>query len=361
MAYMLNYSCFQLKDKKSSMPKIQDDLKAAIIRAGGSKTIYALVMPETTATFNRVMDEDRAALHTMYSEAWTGKQDPMHREFFETWSNWSAPVVRMAMSAFTFTYPTAGASEGLREAINGYGNRARVEKFEPSIHVFDGEYEGYSAYAQAAGIPVAIHKRSEWREMIDRLKPNDQIYLSQPSALDGNLWEDYDSFMQTLRDKQPETQVILDLTYVGAVARQYQIIADYPNVEHVVFSLSKPMGVYYHRIGGIFSRTEMPSLYGNAWFKNLLSLKLGTELMKNHTVHELPKRYSALQEQAAAQVGKNLGLDLKLSDVWLLASAAPTTKNATENFLLRGTNDEARVRVCLTPMLDKLVHTGTQP
>lgn len=334
-----------------------DDLKTATIRAGGSKTIYAFVMPETKAAFNAVLDRDRDALHDIYDEAWTSKQDPMHREFFETWSKWSAPVVRMASSAFPFTYPSAGASEVLREAINAYGHRARAEKFKPCIHVFDGEYEGYEAYAKACNIPVVAHKRSEWRNMIENLRPQDQIYLSQPSALDGNVWHDYDAFMQTLAVKQPKTQVILDLTYVGAVARPYNIRADYPNVEAVVFSLSKPMGVYYHRIGGIFSRTEMPSLYGNAWFKNLLSLKLGTELMKRHTVHELARKYQDVQTRAAEQVGKNLGLDLKLSDVWLLATATPKTNNAMEKFLLRGNSNEARIRVCLTPMIDRLVNT----
>ncbi|MDB5491466.1 MAG: hypothetical protein JWO78_1315 [Micavibrio sp.] len=338
-----------------------DDMKSAIIRAGGSKTIYAFVMPETKAAFNAVLDLDRVALHDMYDEAWTSKQDPMHRAFFETWLNWSAPVVRMAPSAFPFTYPSAGASEVLRETINAYGHRARAEKFKPRIHVFEGEYEGYEAYAKAANIPVVAHKRSEWRSIIETLRPQDQVYLSQPSALDGNIWEDYDPFMQVLAQKQPKTQVILDLTYVGAVARPYNIRADYPNVEAVVFSLSKPMGVYYHRIGGLFSRTEMPSLYGNAWFKNLLALKLGMELMKKHTVHELPKKYQVIQAEAAQRTGKNLGLNLKLSDVWLLATAEPRAGNAVDQFLLRGSNDEAKVRLCLTPMIDRIINTSFAP
>ena len=34
----------------------------------------------------------------------------------------------------------------------------------------------------------------------------------------------------------------------------------HPNVRAVLWSLSKPFGVYYHRIGGIWSRDEIPTM-----------------------------------------------------------------------------------------------------
>jgi hypothetical protein len=198
--------------------------------------------------------------------------------------------------------------------------------------------------------------------MIGKIGPHDQIYLSQPSAIDGNVWPDCDSFLETLHKAQPQAQVILDLTYVGAVAKPYHINVNHPNVAMSVFSLSKPMGVYYHRIGGIFSRNEMPGLYGNMWFKNILSLKFGTALMQQHKVYDLPCRYAEVQKEAAGSVGQALDLNLSLSDVWLLATATPKPQmGAVERFLLRGTAPDSRIRVCLTPMIDRIVNPSAAP
>jgi len=345
------------------MANSPDDLTAQLISAGASKTIYAFVMPETERILDQVLDgsptgpEARRALHALYHDAWTKKQDPIHEEFFKAWLHWSAPVLALDGEKFPFRYPTAGASEGLREAINAYGNRARVENFAPVIHVFDGEYEGYGAYASAAGIEVRQHVRGAWRAMLEKVGPTDQIYLSQPSAIDGNLWPEYEPFMEALHQKQPRAQLVLDLTYVGAVRKPYHVNANHPNVRLIVFSLSKPMGVYYHRIGGVLSREQMPSLYGNMWFKNILALKFGTALLKAHDVHELPRRYAGVQQQAAESVGRALGFELHPSDVWLLATAAPRTPaTPLDRLLLRGTSPEARVRICLSPMIDRLVH-----
>ena len=66
----------------------------------------------------------------------------------------------------------------------------------------------------------------------------------------------------------------------------------------VIFSLSKPFGVYYHRIGGVLTRAEVPTLRGHLWFKNLFSLHLGERLMAAHGARELPARYAALQQRA---------------------------------------------------------------
>ena len=96
---------------------------------------------------------------------------------------------------------------------------------------------------------------------------------------------------------------------------------DRPNIRAFVMSHSKPFGGYYHRVGGVFARTERPSLFGNRWFKNLLSLAWGTEMMRRHTVHELPRKYRPVQEEAARRVGAALGIELAPADVNLLATA----------------------------------------
>jgi hypothetical protein len=157
--------------------------------------------------------------------------------------------------------------------------------------------------------------------------------------------------------------VLLDVTYVGAIAEPpaAPIAADASAVLALVFSLSKPFGVYYDRIGGVLSRDPMPSLFGNQWFKNLTSLQLGAALLERHDVFDLPCRYKSVQRDAAARIGGRLGLTLSPSDVYVLAHAAPksTPDRALASFLRRPAGDcEARLRLCLTPTMAEMIGTA---
>ncbi len=335
-----------------------DQLNALLAAAGVSKTVYSYVMPETEAAFSKLLDEDRAGLLDMYREAWTQKQDAMHEEFFASWKQWSAPVVKFDDADFPFFYTTGGASEALRETIYAYGLRARVEDFTPVIHVFEGDYEGFGAYAASAGIKVIAHNRRDWRAAVLRIGKTDQVYLSQPSAIDGNVWADYPAFVAQLYRQQPTAEVMLDLTYVGCVARSFTVDAHCPNIRAIFFSLSKPMGVYYHRIGGLLSRTAYPGLFGNKWFKNLLSLKFGTRLLQTYGVHELPTRYGALgQGPAIAKASRNLGMALDAADVVLLATApAPAEPDPLHRYLMRGGKGDEKLRLCLTPLIATIIN-----
>lgn len=329
------------------------DLKAKFAELGASKTIYAWNnLPETKAVVDGVLN-DREAYHGMFEESWTQRQDPMHKEFFDTWLAWAADSIRFNWYDFQHTYPTAGASEALREIIQQYGNDARAADFKPTIHVFENEYEGYKAYADAAHIDVVVHKREDWQASLGQVAARDMFFISQPSAIDGNVWGEYDEFMQALGSTSPHARVVLDLTYVGGVKSKLDIKADYPNISQVVFSLSKPFGVYYHRVGGIFSRNEIAGLWGNMWFKNVGSLKFGTELMRQFEAGELPNKYAPYQEEAAVRISKVLGVELKPSDVFLVATAQlPENPTEDQKYFLRGDGD--LIRVCLTPMMARI-------
>lgn len=343
-----------------------DKLNAVLKNAGVSKTIYSLLMPETEAIVDGILGDNDSTLRekfrNAYRAAWTQKQDAMHEEFFKTWKQWNSPIVQADWDQFPFMYPTNGASEGLRDAIQTYGAKARTEGFEPTIHVFDGEYEGFSAYAAAAGIRVQTHNRKNWQTVLDEIGPNDQFYLSHPSAIDGNIWEDYDVFAQSVCEAQPDAQLMLDLTYVGCVGKQFNVKADYPNIPVVFFSLSKPAGAYYHRIGGVLSREAYPGLFGNKWFKNLMALQVGTEFMKKHDVYELPKKYRDVQEKAVEAANRNLGLSLMPSDAfnlaWQYSSGQPSD---LERYLTRGSEGEELVRVCLTPTMARIIDPKLNP
>lgn len=371
-----------------------EQLNVVLETAGVSKTVYPLVMRETEDTLDDIIDggptrdtirrtlteiftaqanpagamdelaariaaalsAQREPFRDMYREAWTQKQGDNDKEFFDTWKQWVAPVVSIDDALFANAYPTAGATEGLRSAINNYAARARREGFNPVIHVFDGEYEGFATAAQAAGIPVQSHSRKEWQDAVGKIGATDQVYVSQPSAIDGNVWEVFGDFARALYEKQPRAQILADLTYVGCVARPFHLDVSHPNIPTLFFSLSKPMGAYHHRIGGCISREPFPDLFGNKYFNNMLSLKLATAMMQRYGVRELPEKYEFAQRQAMEEAAARLDIDLKPCDVILLATAVPRADPSDlERYLTRGPADERLIRLCLTPSMAHIV------
>jgi len=337
----------------------QDDIKQTLLEAGVSGTVYSLVMPESEAILSEVMDGGsqgrEEGLLDLYREAWTQKQDALHETYFERWIEWSSPVVSFDASRFAFRYPTAGASEAIFKLMAEYA--AQTSSFEPTIAIFDGEYEGFPAYADSLGVNVIRYARSEWREIAATVPPGAQFWISQPSAIDGMVWPHFGEFAQLLHDTNPQVELLPDLTYVGNVAREYSIALDTPNINQFLFSHSKPMGGYYHRVGGAFSTQEIPSLFGNKWFKNLLSLAWGNAMMEHFGVFDLPRKYASLQAEAARRAGALLGIEaLAPADISLLA-IAPTSEADPPALqsVLRGCADERVIRLCLTPSLATLI------
>lgn len=338
--------------------------------AGASKTVYALVTPETEAAKHAILGNalngpDAARRHHLeqFRDAWTGKQFASHEAFIERWTGWAAPVIAIDTFGYPWRYPTAGGSEALFHVIAAYGNRARTETFEPEVHVFAGEYEGYKAYAEACGIAVIEHPRASWQAVGRALPATALFCLSQPSAIDGNVWPHANDFLTLLAAASERPRVLLDVTYVGSIAEPpaARIAADSPAALALAFSLSKPFGVYYDRIGGLLCRTAMPTLFGNQWFKNLTSLQLGAALLERHDVFDLPRRYKTIPREAAAQIGRRLGLALTPSDVSVLAlaKADATTDRDLAAFLRRPPGDlNAPLRLCLTPAMAEMIGTA---
>lgn len=337
------------------------DVKAGLLAAGASGTIYSLVMPESEAALASVLAEPD--FFDMYREPWTQKQDSLHEAYFEQWLRWSEPVVAIRGESFPFRYPTAGASEAIFKLIAEFASERRASAGEPAVHMFEGEYEGFAAYAQALGVRVVRHDRSAWGEVPARLDEDCMFWISQPSAIDGAVWPHFEAFAAATARSGRGAAIVPDLTYVGSVARDYRIDIDSPAIPAVVISHSKPFGGYYHRVGGILARREHPSLFGNKWFKNLLSLAWGTEMMRRHGVSDLPRRYRPVQEEAARRVAALLGVDgLEAADVLLLATAPPYPGlPPLLASVLRGSPAERVVRLCLTPAMTCLIDPAMAP
>lgn len=343
------------------------DIKGALLAAGASGTIYSLVMPESEDALGYVVDggarHDREDFLALYREPWTQKQDAMHEQYFERWLSWSAPIVQLDAESFPFRYPTAGASEGIYKLMAEHAAAVRAAGRAPSIHIFEGEYEGFPAFAEALAIRIERHDRSRWREVAARIEPDSMFWISQPSAIDGAVWPHFESFAASMLAACPAAKLIPDLTYVGSVARAFRIDLRSGNIPAFVISHSKPFGGYYHRVGGVFSRNESRSLFGNKWFKNLQSLAWASEMMKRHGVFDLPRRYLPIQQEAARRVAALVGApDLAPADVMLLATARPSESlPPLLRHVLRGSEAEQVVRLCLTPTMTCLIDPALAP
>ena len=308
-----------------------------------TRTVFGIYYPETRRIVDELWNERP---HDWYERNYTGRQDPMHRGCLDRWRAWAGAAGVRLGDGYGFECPTAGASEGIHALL-----ALHLARGGRRIHVLEGEYEGYSIIAGALGLEPIVHTRAGWRESIQRAQPGDQLWISQPSAIDGNLWSDFQPLIEHLTEHAPAVRVVVDLTYVGAVPVDAGIDLGSPSIDAVLWSLSKPFGVYYHRIGGLIARAEIPTLRGHHWFKNLFSLKLGERLMAAHPARDLPSRYREQQREALART-RAAGLvaaDARPSDVVMLAHAPPSSEHAA---YARGSG----LRFCLSPLMDRMIN-----
>lgn len=350
-------------------------MTAVQLPQGVSLTVYSVVWPSTEALVRRCMIDEAELMLARHRQAFTKQQDALHGPFFDAWRTFARPAV-LGLDEFTETYPCAGSSEAIREII-----RQAAWK-QQALVVFDGEYEGYEAIAMAQGTPVIRVPRGEWQATLAQWKTagipwgagGAQWWISQPSAIDGNAWEDFQAWLDAVA-QLPGCEAWVDLTYVGRARLQQALdLRQAPAVAGVVFSLSKVMGAYYRRIGGCLSRQEVPGLWANRWFKNLDSLYLGQRWLEQAgDALQEGQRHADLQQQAMAQAlaamggeasWKNAGIAWKPSDVALLMHAEPTGVapaglEGLWDACRRGQTKNASARLCLTPALETLMAEKT--
>ena len=274
----------------------------------------------------------------MYQRSYEGSQDSAHKDFFLAYKSWIKESVSLPLNFKE--YPTAGSSEAIRESLADYASKCPGGR----IHVLDGDYEGYEALARGYGLSVVKHNREDFNSF--KTIQNEPLYLSQPSSIDGCYWDKFQDLVSFLETNEVKVLIRADLCYVGACTRELPVDLSSPLVDMVFFSLSKIFGVYYHRIGGVFSKQDIPGLTGNIWFKNLFSLKLGTMLLSSYKIGELPRKYAHLQEKVKNSLKTEQGLNLECSDVlFLLKSSAKLNPEYRRN--------DQWSRFCVSPLIDK--------
>lgn len=318
---------------------------------GISKTVYSLCFPETKKVLESLWQESEC-LHDMYSETWTKKQDDYHLSFAETFKEWSRPNLSVNWNDFPFFYPTNGASEAIREQLAYLSIKENKR-----IFVFDGEYEGYEAIAQSLNMPVIKINRDNYIAYAKDFEQGGSFFISQPSSIDGNVWNEFNAFMSYLSTFD-NVAVYIDTVYVGCINKDYSIYLDFEIIKGVFFSLSKVFGVYYHRIGGVFLKEANPLLYGNMWFKNVFSMRYGEALMKQFDVNYFPKKYNEEKLKTIKQLELSMKVKISSSDALLLTTIERDTFEH-DKFLTRH-KESKKIRVCITPTLETLIKKDIQ-
>lgn len=314
------------------------------------KTVYSLYYPETKRITSQLFSNSSTL--DLYEKSFDEPkiQTQSHIYFRDAWLKWSAPQVKgINLKNYTF-YNTAGSSEAIRESLAHYA--AGGGKF---IFTFKGEYEGYKALAEGYGIQTIEIDRNNWKELAqDSIRY--PFYISQPSSIDGNIWEDFSLFLDFMKKTQPNAKIRLDLCYLGTTLEPLEIdLTSSNNVDMIFFSLSKVFGVYFHRIGGVFSRNSMMGLEGNRWFKNLFSLHLGTKLLQTYSIDYFPKKYAQFQNKIIDSLNQNYQpIIFYPSDVIILAYSETGSEHVYED--LKSMKRHSNYRYCLTSYLDFLIN-----
>ena len=359
-----------MNDRTKTPPIHDPDLDRRVKDAGASKTVYALVTPETEAAKNFILGNavagpDAARRHYLeqFRDAWTGKQYASHEAFIERWMAWAAPVVTIDAAGFPWRYPTAGGSEALFHVIAAYGNRARVERFNPEVHVFAGEYEGYKAYAEACGIAVVEHPRADWQAVGRTLPATALFCLSQPSAIDGNVWPRRQRFPCSARRRRARPASCSTSPMSARIAEPpaARIAADSPSVRRWRSACQNRSACITTASAACCAarRCRACSAINGSRISPRCSSVMA--LLERHDVFDLPRRYKHVQREAAARVGRRLGLTLSPCDVSVLAqaNAEATTDRALAAFLRRPAGDlNASLRLCLTPTMAEMIGTA---
>ena len=312
-----------------------------------TKTIYSIPFPITKSTLKDVL-RDELFLHN-YEETWTKKQDKLHQPLFDSFAQWVSPRLICDFSSYKHQYPTNGSSEAIREQI------CYLHSLGKRLVVFDSEYEGYISIANSIGMPIIKINRFqsfyELEKQIKLLNPDTDIFfISEPSSIDGNSWSYFDLFMNLI--EKLNIKVYIDLAYIGMFNFSKKINLNYSNIDGIFFSLSKIFGVYYHRIGGVFLKDSNPLLFGNIWFKNILSIHYGISLMNNTKIGFFDNQLKEIQQKIILNLQNQYGIEFVASDVFLIINTQynendhPWQKEYQRSILNK------KLRLCISALIE---------
>ena len=225
-----------------------------------------------------------------------------------THRNWVHAIIDL--SDFPYCYVTNGTTDAIHHWL-------LTEDRE--YQYISGDYE----------YPNIIKKGTE----IDHayfIDPNKVLYISNPSAHDGNF-----------KDIEVSCPVILDCTYLSST--NIQRINIPKNTEQVMFSFSKGFGMIGNRLGLVYTKEPHKTLHLLKDFENwnYASVKTMDLIMSNYHIDEMWNTHREKQIKICDDYA------FKPSDCFFLA----TTKDKYYRRRRRMKNNED-ARICITPLLN---------
>lgn len=284
-------------------------------------TVYSYYSPEVRRIVETALTElnagirGRESIHDILKRNYEPGLDDFHLPLMAKYEAFARSEGVIGLEGFDEKYFTNGSSEALFHIISG------LLPGEP-LYQLDGEYQGYRSYAEATGRKIiTCPDLDDLRESAPGV-----VILSNPASKDGNIVDP--NVLTTILRRH---KVILDLAHMGMTRKPLNVDLTQPGIVAVVGSLSKPFGMYYYRIGFCYTKYPLASLYGNRWFKNTLSIKLGEAVLdwaEPKTLRGFKTKYFSLQDRAVSEINQYLvhpmrgGKRVGASDVWLLARAS---------------------------------------
>jgi len=225
-----------------------------------------------------------------------------------THRNWVHEIIDL--SDFPYCYVTNGTTDSIHHWL-------LTEDRE--YQYISGDYEYPNSIKQGTEIDHAYF-----------IDPNKVLYISNPSAHDGNF-----------KDIEVSCPVILDCTYLSSTDIRKINIPE--NTEQVMFSFSKGFGMIGNRLGLVYTKKPHKTLHLLKQFENwnYASVKTMDLIMSNYTVDEMWNNFKEKQNEICNDY------NLKASDCFFLAS----TKDKYYRRRRRMKNDE-NARICITPLMD---------
>lgn len=297
-------------------------------------TVYSYYLPEVRAIISEMV---REYPHDVFLQSISSGLDDFHHPIIEKLVEVNRTELA-ELSNFQFRYPTSGSEEGIREYFTLLRNK-QVNQ----VYMWKGDYEGYREVAATRSIKIT---EVDYEVDPKRLKPG-FWFLSNPSARDGMIVPK--EKIQAILNAGHK--VFDDLSYLRATM-PHRFDLSHPNIDAVAVSFSKTYGLFYYRVGFLFSRETVPALYANKWFKNVFSLLVAERILDELDQAAMITKYKKIQSDIVADINGTFKLGVSASDAFLLAklSAAaggqlPLESQSLINNFRRGD----WYRFCLTP------------
>jgi histidinol-phosphate/aromatic aminotransferase/cobyric acid decarboxylase-like protein len=280
----------------------------------------------------------------------TNEGELLQQETYTYWQDYyGEELIKMSRKFLHYV------SKDINDFTNGYvfsgSNEAHykllmlIKREGANLHIMESEYEGYRYVAKDYGINVIFHNRDTIEKTLKEIKAGDNFWLSNPNSMDGCLLENYDKLMKIC--EECKAKVYIDMVYVGTVARPYTINLNYNCIYAVSWSGSKTFpGLFYYRIGVLFTKDKYEEFLGTRWFHNMESIRIGLDILTRYDPFDIPKKYMKYQEKARKEISKILDYPLEKSDcIWLLHTHKPLNKRKDLDYFYRPNSETLRLTI----------------